>query len=87
MPGSTAVHMVTGHFRRPGTEDIVLCKENALELLCRTEEGSWESLCEQDVYGSVVQLEVLSFGTAQSVRPLTRFAESFVCFPVCFFFK
>ncbi len=68
VPGSTVTHIVTGHFRRPGTEDAVLCKENALELLCKTNMGSWESLCEQDIYGSVVQLSVLPCAAAQNVR-------------------
>ena len=68
VPGSTVTHLVTGHFRRPGTEDAVLCKENALELLCNTNTGSWESLCEQDIYGSVVQLSVLPCIAAQNVR-------------------
>lgn len=68
VPGSTVTHIVTGHFRRPGTEDAVLCKENALELLCKTNMGSWESLCEQDIYGSVVQLSVLPCTAAQNVR-------------------
>ena len=65
---SSVVQAVTGSFSRPGTEDVVLCKETVLELLCITADGSLESVCEQSTFGSVASMGVLPSGTAYTVR-------------------
>lgn len=65
---SSVVQAVTGSFRRPGTEDVVLCKQTALELLCLTADGSLESVFEQSTFGSVVRLGVLPSDAASTVR-------------------
>ena len=70
---SSVVQAVTGSFRRPGTEDVVLCKQTALELLCLTADGSLESVFEQSTFGSVVRLGVLPSDAASTVR--TSFHE------------
>ena len=75
---SSVVQAVTGSFRRPGTEDVVLCKQTALELLYVTADGSLESVFEQSTFGSVVRLGVLPSDAASTVRTSfheMRFAE------------
>ncbi|KAJ7565692.1 hypothetical protein O6H91_02G071600 [Diphasiastrum complanatum] len=59
LKSSVVLHAVYGHIRSPATDDVVLGKETALELLVLVEDGSVQSVCEQLVFGTIKDLKVL----------------------------
>ncbi|KAF2921855.1 uncharacterized protein [Oryza sativa Japonica Group] len=59
--GSAVLHVAQGCFRSPDCVDVVLCKENSLELVVIGEDGVLQSICEQTTFGIIKDVGVLNW--------------------------
>uniref|UniRef100_A0A0E0E8X5 DNA damage-binding protein 1 n=1 Tax=Oryza meridionalis TaxID=40149 RepID=A0A0E0E8X5_9ORYZ len=59
--GSAVLHIAQGCFRSPDCVDVVLCKENSLELVVIGEDGVLQSICEQTTFGIIKDVGVLNW--------------------------
>ncbi|KAK9123355.1 hypothetical protein Sjap_012957 [Stephania japonica] len=57
--GSVVLQAVQGHIRSPSSNDIVFGKETSIELVVIDEDGILQSVCEQNVFGTIKDLAIL----------------------------
>ncbi|CAH8361964.1 unnamed protein product [Eruca vesicaria subsp. sativa] len=56
---SVVLQVAYGYFRSPSSRDVVFGKETCLELVVIGEDGIVESVCEQNVFGTIKDLAVI----------------------------
>lgn len=59
LPPSVVLQVAYGYFRSPSSRDVVFGKETCLELVVIGEDGIVESVCEQNVFGTIKNLAVI----------------------------
>ncbi|KAL0717041.1 hypothetical protein Bca4012_066363 [Brassica carinata] len=59
LPPSVVLQVAYGYFRSPSSRDVVFGKETCLELVVIGEDGVVESVCEQNVFGTIKDLAVI----------------------------
>ncbi|MQL75952.1 hypothetical protein Taro_008343 [Colocasia esculenta] len=57
--GGAVLQAVYGRLRSPSSLDIVFGKETSIELLIIEEDGTLQSVCEQNVFGIIKDLSIL----------------------------
>ncbi|CAM8965598.1 unnamed protein product [Rhodiola kirilowii] len=55
------LHVLSGHIRSPSTIDIVFAKETAIELVAIGHDGVVESVCEQPVFGTIKDINIICY--------------------------
>ncbi|KAJ0249432.1 Uncharacterized protein HA466_0149260 [Hirschfeldia incana] len=59
LPPSVVLQVAYGYFRSPSSRDVVFGKETCLELVVVGVDGIVESVCEQNVFGTIKDLAVI----------------------------